>query len=66
MFSKKYLIDLAERVLFVGAYAATSELIVEAADIDQAWAPILMASLAALKGLLAKKVGDPDSAGVTG
>lgn len=61
--SKKFLKDLAERVGFSAAYAATSVLVVELGDLPYEWAPVVVAALAALKGVLAKRVGDPESAG---
>lgn len=64
--SKKFLKDLAERVGFSAAYAATSVLVVELGDLPYEWAPVLVAALAALKGVLAKQVGSPDTAGFAG
>lgn len=54
--------DWLERVLWTLAQAVLAILIQQVADLPYEWVPILTAVLAAIKGLVAKKVGDPESA----
>ena len=62
-----YLKDLVERVVFTAVESALALLAVELADPDlvdsQTWWAVPAASLlATLKGLVAKKVGNPETA----
>lgn len=59
----EYLKDLLERVLWTAAEAGVAVAITETADLHTAYAPLIATGLAVLKGWLAKKVGDPDTAG---
>lgn len=54
--------DWLERVLWTSAQVVVGVLITATANLDGYYVPIIAAGLAALKGLLAKKVGDPNSA----
>ena len=63
--SKAFWIDLAERVGFSALYAGVSVATVDLADLPYEYTPVLIAALAALKGVLASRVGNPDTAGVT-
>lgn len=60
--SKKWLVDASERVGMACVYAIVSEGIVLLAGIDQAWAVALTAGLNLVKVVVARKVGEPDSA----
>jgi len=65
--STQYFKDLAERVFFTAAEAALAVGVLEIADPDvvppEAWYTVPLAALAAsLKGLVAKKVGNSESA----
>lgn len=62
--TKKFLVDAAERVGFVAAYGAISETIIVVSDINQIWAPVLITGLSSLKALVARHIGNPDSAGM--
>jgi len=62
-----YVKDLVERIVFTAAEAALGLVVIEIADPDivdpQAWWAVPLASAAAaLKGLVAKKIGKPESA----
>lgn len=61
--SRKFVLDWAERIAFVVAYVVVSQVIVALGGLDQAWVSVIIPGLAAVKGILAKRVGDPDSAG---
>lgn len=58
----KFAKDLAERVLWTAVQAGLAVLAVEVTNLDYAWVPAATVALAVAKGLVAKKVGDPDSA----
>lgn len=58
----KYFKDWLERVAWTAAQAAVGVLIVETQDLDQWWVFPIAAGLAGLKGFIAKKIGNPDSA----
>lgn len=60
--TRKYLLDLAERVLWTLAQALVAYLTVEAVDWDPAYAVPIAAALAVLKGLIAKHVGSGNTA----
>jgi hypothetical protein len=57
-----YLKDLLERVLWTAAQAGIGVVVVESADWDGVWVPVIAVGLAAIKGYIARYVGDPDSA----
>lgn len=54
--------DWLERVLWTAAQAVLGVVAVEVADLNLAWAPVVAVAVAALKGVVARKVGDPESA----
>lgn len=58
----KYIKDLAERVFWTGAEAALGILGVETFDWAKGYAIVIALGVALLKGIVAKHVGDPDSA----
>lgn len=58
----KYLKDWLERVAWTAAQAAVGVVVVEVNDLDQWWVFPIAAALAGLKGFIAKKVGNSDSA----
>lgn len=62
----KFWKDWTERVLWTAAQAVVGVGIVEvtslSSDSNVWWAALLIPALSALKGLVAKKVGDPDTA----
>lgn len=58
----KYLKDLGERVLWTGVEAGLGLVTVEALDIPVAYAALVAAGLAIVKGWVAKHVGNKDSA----
>jgi hypothetical protein len=57
--SKQFRLKLAERVLWTAAQAGLGVLTVEVLDVPVAWAPIVATALAALKGYVARRVGNP-------
>lgn len=59
---KKYLKDLAERMFWTGAEAAVAVISVDTADIPKTWVIPIAIALAAIKGVIAKHVGNGDSA----
>lgn len=58
----KFSKDWLERVLWTLVQAVLGVAVVAVADLDYVWVPIVAAALAGLKGVVAKKVGDPQSA----
>lgn len=62
--SQKYLLDLGERVLATAAAAGISYAVTQLDSLSGAWIPVITVGLTALKGLLAKYVGDSDNAGL--
>lgn len=58
----KFRLDLIERVIWTAIQAGLALVTVEAFDLPQVYIPILGAALATLKGVVARKVGDPTSA----
>lgn len=62
--NRKYLLSLGERIAATAAAAGLSYTITQLADMDGTWVPVLTVGLTVLKGVLAKYVGDPDSAGL--
>lgn len=60
--SKKFLLDLAERAGWTLAEAAVGFAITETSSLDTVYAPVIATALAALKGIVAKHVGNKDSA----
>lgn len=58
----KFRLDLIERVIWTAIQAGLALVTVEALDIPQAYAVIVAAVLATVKGFVARKVGDPTSA----
>lgn len=59
--NKAHLQDVAERVLWTFAEAIVAVLAVHTADLDAMWIPIATASLALVKGFIAKHIGQPDA-----
>lgn len=62
--SKQFLLSLAEKVGFSAAYAGVTVAAAELDVVDYKYAPLLVSVLAIVKGLLAKRVGNPESAGL--
>lgn len=60
----KYLKDLIERVVWTAAQAGVGVLIVANTNTPTAYAAVFAAGLALVKGFVAKKVGNPDSAAI--
>lgn len=60
--TRRYLLDLAERIAATAAEAGVSYTITVVADLDPVWAMPLTVGLSALKGWLARFVGRRDSA----
>lgn len=58
----KYLRDALERVLWTSVAAAVSAAAVYVNDLPDVWIPIGTVIFTTLKVLVAKKVGDPNSA----
>lgn len=58
----KYLRDALERVLWTSVAAAVSAAAVYVNDLPDVWIPIGTVIFTSLKVLVAKKVGDPNSA----
>lgn len=64
MLSRKYLLDLGERVGATAAAAGLGYAIDQLTGASGAWVPLIVVGLTALKGVLAKFVGDGESAGL--
>lgn len=62
--SKAYAIDLGERVIATAAAAGLGYAIDQLTGASGAWVPLIVVGLTAVKGILAKFVGDKDSAGL--
>lgn len=62
--SRAYLVSLGERVAAVAASAGLSYTVKSLEGMNGAWVPILTVGCTALIGILARFVGDPDSAGL--
>lgn len=58
----KYAKDLAERVLWTSAQAGVGVLVVANTNTPTAYAAVIAAALAFVKGVIAKHVGNKDSA----
>lgn len=58
----KYIRDLIERVIWTAAQAGVGVLVVANTETPTAYAAVIAAGLALVKGFVAKKVGNPDSA----
>lgn len=58
----KYLKDLLERMFWTGAEAAVAIVSVDSLDIPKTWVIPIAIVLAMVKGVIAKHVGDDDSA----
>jgi hypothetical protein len=58
----KFVVDWAERILWTGAQAALAAVSFSEFDLPLWSLPIIAAGLSALKGFVAKMVGNPDSA----
>lgn len=61
-FTSKWVRDVAERVAWTAAQGALGVVTVEAFDLPVAWVPVVAALLAYAKGVVARRVGDPNSA----
>lgn len=59
---KKFTKDLIERVGWTAAQAGVGVLIVANTDTPTAYAAVIAAGLALVKGFIAKKIGNADSA----
>lgn len=60
--NKELISDIAERVLWTAAEAAVAVLAIHTADLDPMWVAPAAALLAALKGFIAKHIGDDSAA----
>lgn len=60
--SRKLWVDIAERAGWTFAQALVALFVAHQADLSTEWAPVVAAGLAILKGLLASRVGDKESA----
>lgn len=58
----KYQKDLLERIVWTAVEAVLAVLAVHVTDAPIEWVPVLTAALAAAKGWVAKKIGDPTTA----
>lgn len=58
----KFLTDFAERVGWTAVQAALGLVAVESFDLPLWAAPIVATTLSAIKGFVARKIGNPDSA----
>lgn len=58
----KFAKDLLERVGWTAAQAGVGVITVEALNVPVEWAAVVAAVLAVVKGFIAKKVGNSDSA----
>jgi len=58
--------DWLERVLWTLAQAVLAVLIQQTADLPYQWVPLLTMGLSMVKGLVAKKIGDTNSASLGG
>jgi hypothetical protein len=58
----KFAIDLAERVLWTAAEAGVGVVAAELTHLDPAFAVAIATVAAAVKGFIAKHLGNPDSA----
>ena len=56
--SKAFYARLLERVLWTAAQAGLAVITVEQFDIPVQWAPVIATALAAVKGYVARRVGD--------
>lgn len=57
--------DFGERVLWTVIEAVCAVGITYFGDLGFEWVPVLTAALSAVKGLAARKIGNPDSAAVS-
>lgn len=64
-FTRKFLLDLAERVFWTAVQAVVALLLVVVAEWDYEWVPVLTAGLSVLKGVVARHTGDPESAALS-
>lgn len=58
----KFLVDLLERVGWTAAEAGLAVVTTDSLNVPIAWAPLVAAGLALLKGFVAKHIGNGDSA----
>jgi hypothetical protein len=63
--SKKFWLDWSERVAWTAAQAAVGLFTIEMLDLPGELVPVAAAALAAVKGFIAKQVGNRDSASLT-
>lgn len=61
---RKYLQDLSERVISTALQAGISVAIVEINDWGYEWSPIIVVTLTVIKGILARSVGESESASI--
>lgn len=54
--------DWLERIFWTALQAAIGVISVEGLDLPEVWIVVIAAALAMLKGLIAKQIGNPDSA----
>lgn len=54
--------DWAERVFWTAVQAVVAVVAVEVTNLDYVWVPVATAALAAVKGFVAKQVGNPETA----
>lgn len=62
--SSAYWRDVAERIIWTVVQVVVAGLIVAVADLDAWWVVPLTTVLVTVKTLVAKKVGDPDTAAI--
>jgi hypothetical protein len=58
--------DYAERLVWTVIYAVASFALVNLADLPKQWLVIAPVVLMAIKGVAAKKIGDPETAAIGG
>jgi hypothetical protein len=61
-FSKRYALDVTERLGWTLAQAGVAFAVVETQDWQGVYVPIIAAGLSAVKSLVARHIGDSDSA----
>ncbi len=62
----KYVKDLAERVFWTAAEAAVAYVSVDQLNIPKVWVPVVATGLAFVKGIIAKHIGDSNTAAIGG
>jgi hypothetical protein len=60
--SKTFIVDLLERVFWTALQATVGVLSAVQWDLDEFWIVVIAFGLSVLKGVIAKNIGNPDSA----